>query len=261
MVLAGISTRYLLHHTDRATGREPDEVTRAASLEVDFDFDRLSDDKSVAFFKVEPPIDPNWRETIVHELQRSTNARQFQSTLHIVRVRNHLNDTPIPSVRIDYNKMELSCDWRALFTHLYAEEVLCSNLLLNNSKLDVAKDQMRDQIAAGQLDAGKAIEEALKLFGDLMDDNRKMARRARIWRLYEQNPDPENPDFHWEAGQSNMQTEKRIMEELKVAMFGASFDVDSDDESDGEEEGDGEGSEEEEDEWEDEEDEVDGDRE
>jgi hypothetical protein len=97
------------------------------------------------------------------------------------------------------------------------------------------------------------------LFGDMMDDSRKMARRARIWRLYEQNPDPENPDFHWEAGQSNSQTEKRILEELKNAMFGASFDADSDDESGDEEEEDGEESEEEEDEWEDEEDEGDDD--
>ena len=223
-------------------------MTRAVPLDISFEFDRVSDDKSVAFFMVNHPVDSKWKETIIHELQRSTNSRQLESTIHTVRVRNHLNDTPVPRIHIDYEKMELSCDWRALFTHLYAEEVLCSNLMLNNDKLDAAKYQMRDQIAAGQLDAGKAIEEALKLFGGMMDDNRKMARRARIWRLYEHNPDPKNPNFHWEAGQSNLQTEKRILEELKNAMFGASFDSDSDDGVDDEEEDEG-------DEWEDEEDE------
>lgn len=226
------------------------------TLEINFDFDRLSDDKSVAFFKVDSPVDPKWKEAIVHKLRRSASTRQYELFLHIVRVRNHLNDTPVPRLHIDYDEMELSCDWRALFTHFYGEEMLCSNLMLNSSRLDAAKHQMHDQIAAGQLDAGKAIEDALYLFGAVMDDNRKMARRARIWRLYEQNPDPDIPDFHWEANQSYLQTEKRIMEQLKMAMFGAGFDSDSDDPSDDEEEGDEEGSGEEADEWEDEEDEV-----
>ena len=48
---------------------------------------------------------------------------------HIVQVRRTANDTEIPGFEMDWETLELQCDWRGMFTALLSEQKLTGSLV------------------------------------------------------------------------------------------------------------------------------------
>ncbi len=114
-------------------------------------------------------------------------------------------------MEIDYQKFELSCDWRGLYTCFYGEEAVYNKLTHKWVKAQESRMLgIRAMIESGTMDMGKAFEQALGAFAKGSDENRKIARRARIVRQMK-----EKENFDWDFGTHGDKVEEQeIMKNL-----------------------------------------------
>jgi hypothetical protein len=219
-------------------------------LDSAFDFDRLSEDKNVAIFKMKPPQE-RYHKALRRRLKGAVEDTPIDVPVHTVQIRRQLNDTPIPGLSVDYEKWELACDWRGLFTHFFGEEQLYNKYTKKWAKDKEAwTSDIQKQVARGEIDMMAAIEKAIHAFAGGSDESKKMARRARIRRQYRQEQGYEY-DFEQDG---DVGEEKAILKKLREReqfLFLEEYSDDEDAGADDEEDGD----QDEEDEWEDEDDE------
>jgi len=223
-------------------------------LDASFDFDRLSEEKNVAIFKMDPGQE-RYHKVLRRRLQSAIEDASIHAPVHTIQIRRSLNDTPIPGLSVDYENWELSCDWRGLYTCFYGEEQLC-----HRSTQKWVKDReawtsdIQKQVARGEIDMIGAMEKAIRAFAGGADEAKKMSRRARIRRQYQEEQGYEY-DFEQDG---DADEEKAILKKLGELEQLSYFEEYSDDEDTGEgAEDEGDGDSDEEDEWEDEEDEDD----
>lgn len=155
---------------------------------------------------------------------------RIEEPQHYVQVHRDLNDTPIPGFSIDYEKLELTCDWRGLYTIFYGEEKLYGKYTKAwvEEKEDWTKS-MREQVERGELDMMEAIKRAMHAFGNGSDNSRKKARRARMKHQFRERG--EEPDFDIPNGLEN-----DLLNRMALARQMASLENDSEYEFDGENE-------------------------
>jgi hypothetical protein len=158
---------------------------------------------------------------------------------------------PIPGLRVDYEKWELSCDWRALYTCFFGEDKLYHH---HSTKFVEEKEawasDMRQQMERGETEMMAVMMKAVPTFADGSDEAKKIARRARIARQCKK----KGSETEFED-EEEIAEEQAILKGLKDMEFSAGLEEYSDDEVDAEESENQGGSDEdeaEEDEWEDE---------
>lgn len=195
------------------------------NLDVEFEFSHLSQDRCIAVFKTD------CAEEIGEDIRgrlKSIALDDIDMPKHYVQVHRELNDTPIPGLSIDYEKLELSCDWHGLFTRFYGEEMLYHNLQAAwvEEKKDWATN-MGKMALRGQLDMMQLIEKAVHAFGDAAEDSRYKARKARQTRQYKERGE----EFVEKGGPAEME----LVNELEKARQLASMESDSDYEEDDDE--------------------------
>ena len=114
-----------------------------------------------------------------------TKRTEFETPSHTVQIRRDFNDSPIPGASINYDTLELSFDWRGLYTAFYTEEK-CYEKLTE----DWAKDKeqwtidLQAKMFRGELDMQQVMMQAIEEFAGSSDRNKEIARRARIRRQY-----------------------------------------------------------------------------
>jgi hypothetical protein len=162
-------------------------------------------------------------------------------------------------VSIDFEKWELSCNWRELYTIFYGEEQLCNKYTEKWAKDKEAwASDIQKQMARGEISMMAAVGKAVHAFAGGSDESKKMARRARIRRQYMRD---EGYEYDFEQD-GDLDEEKAIVGKLKERQQFLFLEEYSDDEDAREGSEDEEDPDEyEEDEWEDEEDDEDGDEE
>jgi hypothetical protein len=75
-------------------------------------------------------LDVEWRADIQLYLgDGSEKSGRFELTPHIVKLRNIINDTELSGLQINYEKREVSFNWRLMFTNLFSEERVVKRLL------------------------------------------------------------------------------------------------------------------------------------
>jgi hypothetical protein len=149
---------------------------------------------------------------------------------HYVEVHRDLNDTPIPGFPIDYEKLELTCDWRGLYTRFYGEEQLYGKYTKAwvEEKENWTKS-IREQVERGELEMMEAIQRAMHAFGKGSDNSRKKARRARMKHQFRERG--EEPNFDLPKGLEN-----DLLKKMALARQMASLENDSEYDFDGEDE-------------------------
>lgn len=175
---------------------------------------------------------------------------------HTIQICSDLTDGPIPGLSFDYETIELSCNWKEMFTIFWSEVQMTSNITrewVNNQ--ETWMKGLKAKVQSGQLDMGAMIMEAMAGFANSNQNAAKEARRHRI-KLLIKKTYPESEDFKIDEVE-----EEKILNELgkKRQVYGMMDDFEDDDEDEEDGYGDDEDEDSEDnsgsaDEWEDEED-------
>ncbi|MCJ1395584.1 hypothetical protein MMC18_008470 [Xylographa bjoerkii] len=193
------------------------------------DFRRLSADSSRAYFSDDEILD-KYRGEIRGRLQsrRRDRATQSYAPVHTVSVRRILNDTELPDFAFHSEELEVSCDWKGLFSALLYEEQLYQtklHVLCESEGKDTAT-RLRAALDADSLDMEGAFRSMLYQYSSSNDVARRDARRQRLSRQIASDLS-ESPLVR--------SMEPDVLRQLKDARFHSSFDEYSDDECEEEE--------------------------
>lgn len=234
---------------DESDDEDDGDQYRVRHLGADFDFSSLSEDGITATFTVDTehlPEDLHPRAR--RRLREYLGYMDIDFPKHTVEIRRDVNDGPIPGLSIDYDKLELSCNWRELFNAFYTEEYLYHKFTADAiKKRESWVAELKSRVDRGELDPMSVMTKVFTAFGDDTKESRKLARRARICWQFKQK-DGTEWDFRRDGDEAE---ERKCLAELQNVRFQASFAEFSDDGSE-EDGGDEENKEEdEEDEWED----------
>jgi hypothetical protein len=153
-------------------------------LNFEFEFDRFSEDNYTAIFKAEEY--PEELAPIVWKrLPEYLEHMKIEAPLHTIQIRRDINDGPLSGITMDYEKSELSCDWREMLSAFYGEEHLYQNHTKNwVASKEAWTRELKGKMDRGEMDAMQVIEKAIFAFADGSDDSRKIARRTRIHQQY-----------------------------------------------------------------------------
>jgi len=171
---------------------------------------------------------------------------------HTIQICSDLTDGPIPGLSFDYETIELSCNWKEMFTIFWSEVQMTSNITrewVNNQ--ETWMKGLKAKVQSGQLDMGAMIMEAMAGFANSNQNAAKEARRHRI-KLLIKKTYPESEDFKIDEVE-----EEKILNELgkKRQVYGMMDDFEDDEDGYGDDEDeDSEDNSGSADEWEDEED-------
>ena len=189
-------------------------------------------------------------------LKEAASGDNIVRAQHTIQICSDLTDGPIPGLSFDYETIELSCDWKEMFTIFWSEVQMTSNITrewVNNQ--ETWMKGLKAKVQSGQLDMGAMIMEAMAGFANSNQNAAKEARRHRI-KLLIKKTYPESEDFKIDEVE-----EEKILNELgkKRQVYGMMDDFEDDDEDEEDGYGDDEDEDSEDnsgsaDEWEDEED-------
>ncbi|KAH8586776.1 hypothetical protein B0O99DRAFT_48858 [Bisporella sp. PMI_857] len=212
---------------------------------------KLSEDKKIATFYM-PEYLPreSHKPYIRNALQKYITDEDLEYTSHRIQVRTDLTDGPIPGLSIDYEKLELSFDWKELYTVFYSEVQVSTRLItewVEGQK--IRHSNLRSAMEAGQLDMERMMHEILHGFEQSHRSSAKAARRLRIKKMKKQKDPDSTGEIKDTLQEANI---LRDLAEERRAIASEFGDTDDEDEDDSEDEEDSENAEEGEDEWEDE---------
>jgi hypothetical protein len=214
-------------------GTPDDEGGRKTIVGITFEFMELSEDKTIAIFQGdiqnrsnEDCVKERLREAIMKTEDGNLHMHNIAVPQHTVQVHREINDTPIPGLEMDWDKMRLSCDWKAMFTRFYAEEKHYNRLMdtfLEDNK--VAADEMKEKMERGLMSMGDLFKQAMEMVGDTNKISYKRARRARVSRMMQEN---NWGSWNWDQDEENKKNEKKVLSELAKLRQWASTQDDND---------------------------------
>lgn len=168
----------------------------------------------------------------------------------IVQVRKDANDTQIPGMEADWDKLEISFDWKKMYSAYFREDKEYHRRLgawvrfiytiispqhtyhlLTSIQVDTQKDAMlniREQVDKGELDQLESFKRVFTMFGDSYQETRKQVRRSRIRREVW-----ENDEVDWELSNDELFDDDDALKKLKDTRFAIGLGESFSDESDG----------------------------
>jgi hypothetical protein len=187
----------------------------------------LSEDKQTAVFKTDDDFDENLLDKIKGRLEGSA-LDDINVPKHLVQVHRDLNDTPIPGLSIDYEKLELSCDWKGLFTRFYGEDLLYYQYqaVWAKEKEEWVVD-LGEKARRGELDMAQMIQKTMHAFADAVEDSRYKARTVRQRHQYRERGE----EFRILEESAQKALMKRIAKVRQLASLEDDSDYDFDDEA------------------------------
>jgi hypothetical protein len=222
-------------------------MLKAGNDETDSDtseflFAKLSENEITATLCVEEDTPDELKPAIKESLRTHVDSINIEIPHHTIQIRRDVHDGPIPAISVDYNKFEISLDWRGLFTAFYGEEQLYQKLTNKwASSQEAWKSRMAAKVTRGEIDMMQVITEASNAFAKGSEDCRKQARRARIRKQFR---DLDGREFDFD--QADSKAEHDALFKMKVQRDFASLYFTDEGEGESDDEG------EEDSEWEDE---------
>jgi hypothetical protein len=204
-------------------------------LSLTFEFSHLSEDKTRATFTKIDGSDVQYTESKLYEreirerLQKAVEGRFIECPHNDIVVRREVSDGPIPGLSVDYENLQLTCDWREMYTVFFGElQIFHAHL----NKWVGAQQQwvagIKEKLERGELDMKNMMEQALHGFASGSENARKIARRARIRKEYMSLDGTE-----WDANRNiDEEQEEKSLTTLSESRFWSSAHTFSDDEDD-----------------------------
>ncbi|KAH8102083.1 hypothetical protein BXZ70DRAFT_52100 [Cristinia sonorae] len=216
-----------LRHTYFSTDLGVYYGDREANLYVNFKFSKLdASDPSQAIFRTEYHTGP--RQEVAKRLEtRFRNGNSVVEPRLLIRIRSYVNDTRVPGFQGDWERLEIRCDWKGMFTEWFTEEKEHAR------RLKVVVNSVKEQAAMGD-GSQELLFAAMMAFSDSYESIWKKIRAERIRRNARREWEERGGESGWkEPGPDN-----RGYKQLKEARFDFGFASESSsEESGGEEEG------------------------
>ncbi|KAE8447021.1 hypothetical protein EG329_011155 [Mollisiaceae sp. DMI_Dod_QoI] len=201
----------------------------ALPLSCEFEFQHLSEDNNTATLCVDKEMPDELKPITRKRMRESMAESHLEIPLHIIQIRRDINDGPISGLSIDYDKLELSCNWREVFTAFYGEEFLYHKLLTQAvAGRESWLAELKAKVDKKEMDPQQVIMKAINGFAEDNMLARKMARRARVKRQFAEF-DGTEWDFSRDGDEDG---EERVLKSLAQLRQFASFEEWSDDEDD-----------------------------
>lgn len=203
----------------------------------------MSEDKKTAIFKMDG-VAEEYKNIVAQRLKEATYEDGFEFPQHTIQICSDLTDGPIPSLSINYDSFELSCDWKEMYTIFWSEVQMTSNITG-----DWVKNQeswmmgLKAEVQSGQLNIESMMMQALNGFASSNQDAGKTARRRRI-KILTKRKYPEMDDYELDEDEEKGIL-KALNEKRRIYSTLMMHDEEDDDEQDDSDE-DGESAE---DEW------------
>jgi len=108
-------------------GYEMTEDQGNITMDTEFSFDRLSDDRKFAIFRGER-VPGDFQKLQRECLREAMEGDNIEKPAHCVQIRRQVYDTEIPGIQLDLQALELTCDWRGMYSAFFAEEKRCNKM-------------------------------------------------------------------------------------------------------------------------------------
>ncbi|KAK7026502.1 hypothetical protein VNI00_015582 [Paramarasmius palmivorus] len=101
----------------------------------------------------------------------------------VVQIRHYVNDTWVPSMEVDWDKLEVKIDWIGLYTEFF-RETKEKNRRMGEFMESVKPTliEMRTKAENGEIDAMEPFKWSLNAYGEALDKNNLEVRAERIAR-------------------------------------------------------------------------------
>ncbi|OIW22989.1 hypothetical protein CONLIGDRAFT_687065 [Coniochaeta ligniaria NRRL 30616] len=196
------------HRTKIVRSGNPPMVTRIQLGTIVAHFDHLSDDGERAVFRDENALERMGEELLDHTVTSwrrrnelylgdpawdfDTNDQadydahvmlqrfQFNQPPHVITMGGMVNDTELLGLQVDFDRLEMSFDWKHMLTNFLAEEERVRHLertakMGQHSRLA----DMRERLHAGRLD----LDDALLTGVDMTRMQEQIRRKVRCFRF------------------------------------------------------------------------------
>jgi hypothetical protein len=202
-----------------------DRRSSAYPLQCEFEFQRLSEDSQTAILGLD-----DYPEDLVpvarKRMREVVSETQIEIPSHNIQIRRDITDGPIPGFSFDGDKMEMTCDWKALFSAFYGEEFLYHSLLGQAMEGRMPwLDELKSMVDTKEMDPEQVMMRALDGFAADDKSARKTARRARIKKQWADI----DPEWSFERD-GDQEEETRALKSLQQCRQWASLEEFSDDE-------------------------------
>ncbi|GME65408.1 hypothetical protein GTA08_BOTSDO02129 [Neofusicoccum parvum] len=233
-----------------------DRRGRRAYLALALRFARLSKDRARAVFADATPEErlrdrgvydallARWRDAM-RLYQGDGNGCRNDLPPYTVAVRQIVNDTELPGLEIDYERREISFDWRAMFDMFFGEEQHAMNLnyearvsrraplAMADRATDVFKrkpggskaNEIQAMIKTGQVELFNGISRMMRIIAERERIAYRDARRLRIRRWYKKHENYELRKGYFDKDYQ----ERQKLKELRIARKYTDYSDESED--------------------------------
>ncbi|KAG6811211.1 hypothetical protein H0H92_008506 [Tricholoma furcatifolium] len=197
-------------------------------LAYNFDFDRMDPQNPSRVIFSEKDCAEEYRPIVIKKLRSEMEYGNFNfhDPKFQVQIRRDLNDTTIPGLEFDYEKLEASFEWKGLYSAFFREEAEISRRM--RLRVESMKSELlavKERVERGEVSQMEMVEMMVMGFSNSNDDIRKAVRRERICReIWEK----EGVKWEW------TNEDARSLKELKEARWMLGMGEPYSDESDGE---------------------------
>ncbi len=127
---------------------------------------------------------------------------------HTVQIRHEVNDTELPGLSIDYEKVELSVNWREMYCRFFAEEHLVKKIMAEKR---AELERLAIHLKSSNMDMEKMMMEAMTKFADIWESAKLEARRARVRQQFREKHDIEYDEGRDEGLLPTKRAQKSLM--------------------------------------------------
>ncbi|KAL8880232.1 MAG: hypothetical protein Q9198_002321 [Flavoplaca austrocitrina] len=113
----------------------------------------------------------------------------YANPRHYISIAKDANDTELPALEWDSERIEISVDWQQMFHKFFAEEDAYQRAV--HDALDGQGPRLRAKLDAGEADQMECFEMAFKIIVDAQKNSRKSTRRDRLRRQSRRLPQDE----------------------------------------------------------------------
>ncbi|ESK84962.1 hypothetical protein Moror_9214 [Moniliophthora roreri MCA 2997] len=156
------------------------------SLGVVFCFAQVDpDDRERAIFRIQEDCPDDFKPMLRQRFDSLFNqaGSPAQQPRAIVQIRRHANDTSVPDMFPDREKLEIKVNWVGVYSEFFKEEKEYTRRLeVFMDKLDQSATEMHQKLELGELDLMSFLQSAVGTFPDGSRDLRRAIRAERIAR-------------------------------------------------------------------------------
>ncbi|KAH7057252.1 hypothetical protein B0J12DRAFT_738049 [Macrophomina phaseolina] len=235
LLRAATEEAFLIRHLKPRTritfgdlGMVRDRRGKKVYLKLVLAFDRLAEgDRGRAVFRdakvdakvrgrgVEEALVERWKDAMRLYRGGGDGDGRIDLPPYTVAVRQVVNDSELPGLEVDYERREVSFDWRGMFDMLFGEEMYAMRLNYATRKLPGGSkaNDIQGMIKTGKIELFSGISQMMRVISERERLAYRDARRVRIKRWYKKHENHELRKDHFDADYQ----EKQKLKELRIA--------------------------------------------